>query len=44
MSGILGSLKYFKEAGISNHEICVVCVFDGMNKLNNEDDVDKNIL
>lgn len=43
IDGILKNLPHFKKAGVANHEIIVVVMYDGIEKLNNSSKPDENL-
>lgn len=36
MNGLLGNFDNFKKAGVENHEVIVVVLFDGIDKMNTQ--------
>ena len=42
--GLLDNLARFRKAGVSNHEIVVVVVYDGLEKMNNENSNEKSMV
>ena len=44
MTGLLDNLDHFKKAGIGNHEIIVVVVYDGIDRMNKSSDNETNMV
>ena len=44
LNGLLNNLLEFKEIGVSNNEVVIICMYDGIDKLNNDEANDKNML
>lgn len=34
LSGVLSNVSKFREAGLCNHEVCLVVIFNGMKNMN----------